>query len=342
VRWPVAILTCLWLVTVVAGPVVWAEPGKRTARSRKEEPTPWSEGVPRAAQKSALQLFRAGNTHFEQAKYTEAVAKYERALAAWDHPNIRFNMALCLINMRQPLAAWTHLQQALRFGEAPLGKRLHAEAIRTVAILDSSLAELTVKSSQPGIRVMVDGGRVLDGPGEHTMKLLAGKHQLVASRPGYVTDSRALDLPAGKPVTERLSLVRQKQKIRVVRENYERRWAWWVPWSVAGSSVALGLAGGGFYFAARSDIRAYDRALAEMCPFGCTDDEIPGSLRRQEKAANRRSGVAIGMWSAGGALLVTGGVMAILNRPRKSPRKATPLVSVAPDFIGVGIAVGLE
>ena len=34
------------------------------------------------------------------------------------------------------------------------------------------------------------------------MKLLAGRHQLVATRRGYVTESRALDLPAGKPVVE--------------------------------------------------------------------------------------------------------------------------------------------
>lgn len=340
-RVPVAILTGIWLVAFVAGSAS-ADPGKRRPRAAKEEPSPWAEGVPKASQKTALQLFRAGNAHFEQAKYTEAVAKYERALAAWDHPNIRFNMALCLINMRQPLAAWTHLQEALRFGEAPLGKRLHAEAVRTVALLDSSLAELTVRSSQPGIRVMVDGGLVLSGPGEHTMKLLAGKHQMVATRAGYVTDSRALDLPAGKPVTERISLARQK--VRVVLDNYERRWAWWVPWSVAGSSVVLGLAGGGLYLSARSDIKDYDRALADMCPFGCTDDQIPGSLRQQEKAAHRRSGVAIGMWSAGGALLVTGGVMAILNRPRKhkAPPRATPVVSFSPEHIGLGISVGLE
>ena len=95
--------------------------------------TPWSRGVPEAAQKRALQLFQEGNAFFEQEKYTEAVAKYERALSDWDNPSIRFNMALCLIAMRQPLLAWDHLQQALRFGEAPLGKHLYAEAMRSVA-----------------------------------------------------------------------------------------------------------------------------------------------------------------------------------------------------------------
>src|SRR5262245_65972045 len=122
-------------------------------RADRKPETPWSRGVPEAAQKRALQLFQDGNALLEQQKYTEAVAKYELALAAWDHPNIRFNMALCLINMRQPLAACDHLQQALRFGDAPLGKRLFVEAKRTASILDSSLSVLTVTASQPEIRV---------------------------------------------------------------------------------------------------------------------------------------------------------------------------------------------
>jgi hypothetical protein len=342
VRSPVAILTLLCLVTVVAGQAAWAKPGKGKRRvGSTEVETPWSKGVPREDQERALELFREGNTLFEQARYTEAVEVYERALASWDHPNIRFNMAFCLINMRQPLAAWTHLKQALRFGEAPLGERLHSEAMRALAVLEASLAQLTVRASQPDIRVMVDGRQVLDGPGEHTMKLMAGKHQLVASRAGYVTDSRALDLPAGRPVTEHISLAREK--VRVLRENYERRWAWWVPWSVAGSSLVLGVAGGGLYLSARSDIRDYDRTLAAMCPSGCTDEQIPQSLEHQRTGARQRSGVAIGLWGAAGALLVTGGVMAILNRPhRQELRTAMPSVTVTPDYVGVGLSFGLE
>lgn len=303
--------------------------------------TPWSVGVSKEAQKLALQLFNEGNSLFEQSKYTEAVAKYEAALTAWDHPNIRYNMASCLINMRQPLAAWVHLEQALRFGEEPLGKRIYAEARRAVAILDSSLADLTVESDQPGIRIMVDGDEVLSGPGRHSMRLLPGRHQLVASRSGHVTLSRALDLPAGRQVTEQIALAREQ--VRVVRENYERRWSWWVPWSVAGAGVVIGLAGTGVYIDARSDIRQYDRALADLCPSGCTDDQIPRSLAQDEKDARRKSGVAIGMWSAGGALLLTGAMMAILNRPQlHETRRPQPLVTIAPGFISVGASFALE
>src|SRR5215475_14524074 len=95
--------------------------------------TPWSKGVSEAAQERALQLFQDGNALLEEEKYTEAIAKYEQALKAWNNPSIHFNMAICLIHMRQLLIAWDHLQEALRFGDAPLGKRLYDEGERYVA-----------------------------------------------------------------------------------------------------------------------------------------------------------------------------------------------------------------
>jgi hypothetical protein len=321
-----------WLL--IAGVVrpVHAEP--------KRPETPWSRGVPEAKQQRALQLFREGNVFFEQAKYTEAVARYELALAQWDHPNIRFNMAICLINMRQPLVAWTHLQQALRFGEAPLGKPHHAEALTYVAVLESSLAQVTVKSSQDGLTVMIDGVKALDGPGENAMKLLAGKHQLVATKPGFTTESRALDLEAGKPIVAEVMLL--PVAVAVERVNYERRWPWWVPWSVAGAGAVLGIVGGGIYVAANKQMESYDNALKAMCPEGCADADIPGDLTAKMNNARRNSGVAIGMWVGGGAMVIAGGVMAVLNRPTRDAHAVTPMVSVSPDHVGVGLSVALE
>jgi tetratricopeptide (TPR) repeat protein len=299
--------------------------------------------VSEAAQKRALALFQDGNAFLEQEKYTEAVAKYEQALAAWDNPNIRFNMAICFINMRQPLAAWDHLQQALRFGEAPLGKRLYAEATRYAAVLEASLSQLTVRSTQPGIKVMVDGVVALDGPGEHTMTLLAGKHQLVATRPGYVTSSRALDLAPGKPDLEQIAL--ELEKVQVQRFNYERRWAWWVPWSVEGGAAALALVATVIYVAANKQMTDYDAALALVpaCRTGCPESEIPSALRAQYNRARRNSGVAIGMWVGAGAVAITGGVMAVLNRPIKvESRAAMPSVVVSRDYVGAAISFALE
>lgn len=319
---------------------VLAQPARaQPARGKKAE-TPWAQGVPERSQQRALQLFREGNTYFEQLKYTEAFAKYELALASWDHPNIRYNMAICLINMRQPLVAWKYLELALRFGDAPLGKRLHAEAKTHVAALESSLAQLTVRTSQPEIRIMVDGNQVLSGAGTHTMKLLAGRHQLVASRPGHITQSRALDLPAGKPTIEEIALL--PDVVKVERENYERRWKWWVPWGVTGAGIPLALTGTAFYLAGRTQMRNYDEALRVACPGGCMSDAIPTELQRRRSSAELKGGIGVAFWTGAAAAAITGGVMAILNRPRKLEDRVAPALVVSRDYVGVGVTLSVD
>jgi tetratricopeptide (TPR) repeat protein len=330
VRSGVAVATFVLCATALAAPV------HAQARRAEKKPTAWSQGVSERDQQRALQLFREGNTFFEQLKYTEAVVKYELALAAWDHPNIRFNMAICLINMRQPLVAWRHLEQALRFGEGPLSKQHYSEAKTYLAALQSSLAELTVRATQPEVTIMVDGNRVTPGS---SMKLLAGKHQLVASRPGHVTESRPLDLPAGKPVIEDITLL--VETVKVQRENYERRWKWWVPWTVTGSSIPLALTGTAFYLAGRSQMRSYDEALREFCAGACDPSTIPTSLQRRESAAKLKGGVGIAFWTGAAAAAITGGVMAVLNRPRQLERVA-PAVVVSKDYVGIGISFAVE
>lgn len=318
-----------------------------TAPTPPSAPTPWSEGVSPENQKQALALFTDGNQYFEQAKYTEAVGEYEKALVLWDHPNIRFNLAICLINMRQPLVAWDHLKQALRFGDAPLGKKLYADAQTYLAVLEESLSELVVSTTQPDVKVMLDGKDLFVGPSSQTLHLMAGSHQLSATRKGYQTDSRALDLPAGKTTTVELALKPEQVKLKVVKKtervNYERRWRWWVPWSFMSAGIALGLGGTGFYLWGRSTMKDYDKALADQCPVGCRPEDISPDLRAVEDRAKRRSGIGLGLWVAGGAVAVTAGVMAILNRPRKmEERKVTPTLTLSPDYVGAGVGFAFE
>lgn len=308
------------------------------------EDKPWAVGVSKDKQKAALALFTKGNTFFEEAKYTEAIPQYEKALGIWDHPSIRFNLSVCLINIRQPLVAWDHLQVAIKFGDAPLGKRLFAEAMTYKALLEESLAELDVSTDQPEVKVELDGRELFVGTNKKVMRLLAGRHQLVATRAGYDTVTKAIDLPPGRTTVEKIELqVTQVKTLTVTKvktENYERRWSWWVPWSFAGAGIAFALTGTAVYLGARTDMRAYDAKLAAMCPIGCTAEEIPQGLKDDERSARRRSGIGIGLWAAGGAVAIGAGVMAILNRPRKVESRPviTPVVSA--ESVGAILTVG--
>jgi tetratricopeptide (TPR) repeat protein len=346
----VVIAACL---VVCAASVAQAKPRHpKKDKDKVEEPTtaadepdkPWAQGVSKGKQKKALEVFKEGNALYEEGKYTEALAVYEQALKLWDHPNIQFNLAVCLFNIRQPLAAWDHLESALRFGEGPLGKRLFEEAQTYKALLESSLARLEVTNEKNDADVMLDGKQLLFRKGTKTIHLLAGPHQLVATADGMETESKALDLPAGVTSKEVIDLAPAKVKIKVeqVRVNYERRWSWWLPWTLEGSGVAVALIGTGVYLSARSDMKAYDAALRAQCSTGCKPNEIPASLGVKRTSAEAKGSIAIALWGLGGAVALGAGVMAVANRPREVEHKPQVTAVVTPDYFGVALAMPLR
>ncbi|HEY1816147.1 MAG TPA: hypothetical protein VGG74_27555 [Kofleriaceae bacterium] len=306
----------------------------------------WSEGVSKKHQKQAFEHFDAGNQLVAQGKYTDALVEYEAAITKWDHPAIEFNMMLCLFHMRQLLDAWDHLEKSLQYGQEPLGKDIYDQAMTYRDLLDAALAQIEVSNNDDGVQVMFDGRELFTGKGSKKMHVLAGKHQLVASRAGYETESKALDLPAGQTTTEAIAL--QPEKVKVRRENYERRWDWWVPWATLSSGVALALVGTGVYVDARSDIKAYDSELATKCPMGCTPQMVNQlGISNEANHATRVSQIGIGFWTVGAGVAIAAGVMAILNRPQmvtsehNEVQTHAPDVSiiVTPNYVGAGVSL---
>ena len=317
-------------------------------RGKHDSGTPWADGVSKGNQKKAFELYDAGNALFGEKKYTDAIEDYEMAIQLWDHPLIEFNLTVCLINISKPLEAWDHLQAAMQYGDAPLGKQTYELALTDKALLEATLAELEVDSDQDGVQVMLDGRELFTGKANKTQHVLAGNHQLVATREGYETDSQALDLPAGKVTKKSIELQPKKVKVTVERENYERRWQWWIPWATVGTGVGFALIGTGVYLAARSDMKAYDNAFASFaqknCPTGCMPSMIPSSLSEQETHARHVSGVGIGFWAAGGAIAAAAGVMAILNRPQLEieGHPADVAIVATPGYVGANFTLTLK
>src|SRR5436190_14285543 len=66
---------------------------------------PWAVGVSAEAKITAQGHLERGNALFLERKYSEALEAYRQALAAWNHPAIRFNMVRCLIFLERPVEA---------------------------------------------------------------------------------------------------------------------------------------------------------------------------------------------------------------------------------------------
>ncbi|HEY5924668.1 MAG TPA: PEGA domain-containing protein [Kofleriaceae bacterium] len=289
------------------------------------EDKPWAEGVPADAQSAALELYRQGNEMFEQARYLEALAKYEVALRSWDHPSIRYNAAVCLINLGRAEEAYENLMAALRFDGAPLSAELQRQARTYESLLAGQLAELEVQCKEPNAKVQLDGKDLLDCPGAQARKLKPGRHQVVAQKPGYETESRAIELAAGKKTTLVLEL-----KVVGSRGRLERRWPRWLPITVLATGAAFGVAAVPLSLAARSDRDAWDEQFRAYCPGGCDPASLDQTQRARldelESTRSRSATFAYTAMAVGAVGLGVGFALVLLNQPRLVGATVTPQV----------------
>lgn len=302
-----------------------------------EQPRPWANGVTQANQDSALALYREGNSFFEQSNHAQALAKYREALARWDHPAIRFNTAVALINLDQPLEAFEHLEAALRFGEAPFGSETYKQALLYRKLLSGQVAELEVTCDEPGAELTLDGEVLFTAPGKALRRLRPGAHQLVSKKAGFETLASAVQLAAGETRHEVVTL----QRTVVAEVKLVRRFPLWLPWTVMGAGAVVALVGVPVMASAESSYERYDQDLSRVCPSGCPLASLPGSVLDLKQSAAAQNGAAIGLFSVGGAAVVTGVVLAVLNQPR--PETPSAVTAQIVPFIGPaasGVMVG--
>ena len=294
------------------------------ARSAEVE-RPWAVGVPKEQQAKALEMFREANGKLRDAHYAAAKEEYLAALAVWDHPAIHYNLGLALLNLDQPVEAHEHLVQATRYGAAPMDQDKLEQALRYKSLVEKQLTRLSVLCALQDAVVRLDGHQLFVGPGRWEGMVRAGAHALVGTHDGYVPVERAETFVGGEAKEIELSLFRTEELT-----EYRRRWAPAVEWSLMAGGVALVGGGVGLHFAARSVYAQYDTSVR-----ACSTSVSMGCAPRPEITGLKLSGdvlqaLSVGAWAVGGAALVTGAVLAYLNRPLPFLRKLEVKVSVAP------------
>jgi len=291
---------------------------------------PWATGVSQTEQDQALVVYREGNAEFEESRYPQALAKYREALAHWDHPVIRFNMAVALINLDQPLEAYPNLEAAMKFGAAPLGADAYAQALTYKKLLDGQLTHLRVTSDVDGADVTLDGRPILHGRGEASRLLAPGPHQVVASKPTFVTETSTLVLVPGREIVHAVKL----EKL-IVKTHQVRRWRARTPWLVVGAGVGALAIGGILEVLAHGEYTTYDQLLASQCPVGCSPTRPPGMQQVDGATTTGRieNVAGVTLVGLGGAAAIAGLVGVFLNQPHTELDRI-PAIAVAPGTAG--------
>jgi hypothetical protein len=293
--------------------------------------SPWSRGVTDAQKKTAQDLLEQGNQLMLASRFKEAVPIYERALASWDHPAIRFNLVKALIGLDKVLEASENLDKALAYGADPLEEQVYSDALNYQRLLKNQIATIEVRCDQPGVQVGLDGKVALAScPGSREIRVLPGQHSIVGAGPSFVTRVTSVTVIGGAHEIEAIHLHVQGEE--------QRRWATWKPWVVVGSGAAIATAGVIFNVMARSerdDLHA--RTAAECGVRGCDADRYEElGLRTLEDRVTTYSTVSLIALGIGGASVIAGGVLVALNRvPTEAPR-----VALQPSPTGITVTVG--
>lgn len=325
----VACVACIALVAGVAhaAPPPGAPPARAPAAPAPAASVPAAPAVDTPAQREARALFAQANQRFEQNDFVGAVALYEDALARWDRPVIRFNLAVALIELDRSREAFTHLERALGPGHEELGPRV-VEARNYLRLVRRRLSTL-VLHHDAATACEIDGAPA-PGPGR-PLVLEPGSHTLVAHKPGFETWSRPIVLEPG--ATREVTVVLDRPRTRLVR-----RWDSSRPWLVAGGGAALALAGGASLALGNAGMATANAELRARCVAPCAG--VPTDIARQVDDARlaQRLG-AVGL-AVGGAAILSGLVLVYLNQPRVAPALDVPPVAVEASAGRVVLHVG--
>lgn len=295
----------------------------------------WAAGVSKDDQRKANALFAEANELFAQQAHAPALEKYRAAIALWDHPLIRFNMAVTLVRLDRLVEAAESLDKALRFGAAPFPEPAqYQQALDYQRLVAGRVGTIEVTCDQQGAGVLLDGKPWLPCPGKRRTHVLAGPHLIVAERAGYLTMSRRVFVTGGATVRERVELV----PLDAVELEYPS--PRWLPWSVTAGGAAIALGGLGFYLAGRSQMDRFEEDYAMLCPDGCDaeldENATQRQLAQQRDSAELKGAIAVAMFGVGGAITVGGVVWTILNRPRR----VVPALEVTPTPGGASARIG--
>jgi tetratricopeptide (TPR) repeat protein len=289
--------------------------GSARAQAVPADDEPWDRQASAEARQRAQALFTQAITKHQQLLLGEALQLYEQALALWDNPRFRWNLALVLESLGQYLRAHEQLERAHRWGAALGAERLRNVDEKMRALETKRLARIETHSEEPSAEITLDGQPWPRDAGRRSKLVLPGQHYIAARKPGYLPVTRSVYVKAGEQA--RVALLMDKDRFLE-----KRRWTAWKPWVVVGAGVAVAAMG------AELERRAFvDRAAAKAMNLTSDSDLF--------RRAELEHGFGIGAIAAGGTALAVGLALTWLNQPRayraeaRAPSKIelTPILS---------------
>ncbi|MEZ4361518.1 MAG: tetratricopeptide repeat protein [Kofleriaceae bacterium] len=178
---------------------------KRKPRGAQKEKKP-REAPATPEQLEADRHFKAGVTLYQEGKYAEALAEFERAYEIAPHPLVLYNIAGCHRELSNYAESVRFSRRFLEEGKGVVSESRLATAETELEGVLARIARVTVTVPVEGAELVLDGTSLGTLPLEMPIILPPGEHRLVARAEGYREASRSLRVASGDELDVELEL----------------------------------------------------------------------------------------------------------------------------------------
>jgi hypothetical protein len=258
---------------------------------------PWYQR-PTADMEHARELFDQAVAKHLQLLRGDAKELYDRALAIWDNPDIRWNLSLVLEDLGEYLRAHKELERADRWGDALGADRLHAVRARMDALEALRLGRLEATCDEPATDVTLDGQPWFQGgAGKQSSLVLPGQHFIVAHKTGFFTITRTVSVAAGQ--IARMDFPMDEDHL----VEY-RRWSAWKPWAVVSAAAVIAATGAVLEGAAITHRNSAKKLIPDTASTSAGSPPTPSPRLYLRAVSENR--LAIGAFAASGITAIAG------------------------------------
>ena len=160
------------------------------AQTEPEAPIDAATERARAHFKLGVDLYREGNSR-------AALIEFKRAYKAAPHYKLLYNLGQASLELQEDSNAIDYFSTYLRQGGDEITADRRKEVEETIERLKRRLATIMITINQPGAEVFVDDTSVGVTPLREPVKVSVGRRKITASKHGFDTIERTVDVAAG-------------------------------------------------------------------------------------------------------------------------------------------------
>jgi PEGA domain-containing protein/tetratricopeptide repeat protein len=136
--------------------------------------------------------FARGFSLASHGDFEAALREFNDAYAASPHFSVLYNIGQAHVALGRPVSAIETLTRYLDEGGDEIPSDRQRQVATQIAALEAALGHLSIRTDQPGVRILVDGRNVGRTPLPRSIDVAAGRHEVSASYDGSKTTTRVI------------------------------------------------------------------------------------------------------------------------------------------------------